>query len=103
MPPDPVTGTLLATEVIVTAPGRTVQHTNEFIELAPRGGMFSVPSGDTKLPGGGSASALPACLQHPTAPRCVLPIYYGPHYQGQVWQYTAIESADWTNASPNTK
>jgi hypothetical protein len=98
---DPVSGSLLATEVVVTAPGRTVQHTNEFIKASPHGGMLSVRSGKTKLPGGGTASALPACLQQPAAPQCVLPVYYGPHYPGQVWQYTAIESAGWTNATPD--
>lgn len=75
---DPATGALLATEVLVTAPGRSI--------------LVSHPQM------GGAAS--PRCKGQPNLPWCGLPVYYGPRYQGQVWMYTAIESAGWTNGTP---
>lgn len=77
---DPASGRLLATEMVVKTPGRTV------VSTAPHRGK----------------TAAPRCKAAKSAPSmvCDWPLYYGPQYQGQVWAYSAIVSAAWTNASP---
>jgi hypothetical protein len=75
---DPGTGALLATEDRVTAPGRTIRANR------PPGSMAGTWM----------------CKQRPGWPTCNLPPYYGPLYQGQVWQYSAIQSQGWTDETP---
>jgi len=77
---DPQTGALLATEVLVLAPGqRTIASRNSY-------------------------ASIPLCQDPAKSPRasyiCKQPIYYGPAYHGQVWQYTAYKSMAWTDDSP---
>jgi hypothetical protein len=67
---DPSSGKLLATEAIVTTPGTGIVRYNPC-----RGG-------------------------NPTAPGCIQPFSYGTRHQGQVWSYTVIEVAAWTNTLP---
>lgn len=67
---DPSSGKLLATEVIVTTPGTGIVRYNPC-----RGG-------------------------DPRAPGCIQPFSYGTRDQGQVWSYTVIKVAAWTNTLP---
>jgi hypothetical protein len=78
---DPTSGELLATEVVVTTPGTAVVHGHIGISTGSTGRCFVPYTG-----------VLPK--------KCVLPVYYGPRHQGQVWWYTAIKSASWTNTAP---
>jgi hypothetical protein len=67
---NPSSGKLLATEAIVTTPGTGIVRYNTC-----RGG-------------------------NPAAPGCIEPFTYGTRHQGQVWSYTVIKVAAWTNTLP---
>jgi hypothetical protein len=67
---DPSSGKLLATEVIVTTPGTGIVRYN------------------------------PCNGGNPAAPGCIQPFSYGTRHQGQVWSYTVIKVAAWTNTLP---
>lgn len=64
---DPSSGKLLATEAFVTTPGTGIVRFNPC-----RGG-------------------------NPDAPGCIQPTSYGTRHQGQLWSYTVIKLAAWTN------
>jgi hypothetical protein len=80
---DPSSGKLLATEVIVTTPGTGIVR-----YLPP-----------ALVPTGGKVHG-PGCQGNPTPPGCIVPFTYGTRHQGQVWSYTVIKVAAWTNTLP---
>lgn len=82
---DPSSGKLLATEVIVTTPGTGI--------------VRDLPLGVVPPPGGGKVPG-PRCKGNPTPSGCNVPFTYGTRHQGQVWSYTVIKVAAWTNTLP---
>ena len=84
---DPSSGKLLATEVIVTTPGTGI--------------VRDLPPGLAPTPGGGKVHG-PWCKGNPTPSGCIVPFTYGTRHQGQVWSYTVIRVAAWTNTLPPT-
>jgi len=82
---DPSSGKLLATEVIVTTPGTGI--------------VRDLPLGVVPAPGGGKVPG-PRCKGNPIPSGCIIPFSYGTRHQGQVWSYTVIKVAAWTNTLP---
>lgn len=82
---DSSSGELLATEVIVTTPGTGI--------------VRDLPLGVVATPGGGKVPG-PRCKGNPTPSGCIVPFTYGTRHQGQVWSYTVIKVAAWTNTLP---